>query len=205
MTTTKALGRPLGSKNKREFIKVNLSIPNFLVNKGDAPSTEQLAKTAGRLSAAITAISAFCAEMESIAFADIPDVRKMQNDLQEQLLDLRGEIEQRKQLATPYARSMVQRTAVEIPDAIKQLSYRVREGEKVVARKRKGLLDAGIENEEAVRLFPNFDATELTSEIAALEAEAAQWKQFQDFGRVEYLPANAEECRARIGGYRQAK
>jgi hypothetical protein len=109
------------------------------------------------------------------------------------------DISDRKELLDKYKRVYFDRTTIELPREIGTLRHRVFDGQRVVERKRSTLVEAGIEADEAAKLFPDYDATSALQLLEPLEAEKAAWDTFYQTGLASDLPANADKHISRIG------
>lgn len=117
--------------------------------------------------------------------------------------ELKTELDARKEFFHPYGRAAFARLAEEIPREIKGAEISIQRGADAVEAKRKKLHDAGISEEEAARLVPDYDSNADRATIRQLQAEQAEWEKFQQWQLARFIPKNATEAVERLGVYRQ--
>ena len=137
-----------------------------------------------------------CQQMlTDIGISENPQLNDMVDGFQREIADLTSEIDTRNVSAAPYLRAAFERE-FELNALISQARNRIKNGQADVLRKQAELEKAGVDVK-----IPLYDASSDIEEISALEAEAAQWAQFQQTYIVQHLPENAAEAVMRIGTY----
>ncbi len=103
------------------------------------------------------------------------------------------DISDRKSLLEKFIKIRVDRQLYELPSSIRGLRSEIANGQAAVERKRATLVETGVEADEAVRLFPDYDATETMQKLEPMERELSAWKRFSETGSADDLPPNADE------------
>jgi len=103
------------------------------------------------------------------------------------------DISDRKSLLEKFIKIRVDRQLYELPSSISALRTNIVDGQRIVDRKRATLVETGVEADEAVRLFPDYDATETMQKLEPLEAELLGWVAFGETGLASDLPINADK------------
>lgn len=106
---------------------------------------------------------------------------------------LMKEAKQRKDAREPYLSAYVARVLHEIPSEIRQTQQRIKGGCTEVDAKRKRMRDAGVPENELLRIVPDYDRSKEEAVINSLEAELAQWERFNLTGLDADLPTGANE------------
>ena len=111
------------------------------------------------------------------------------------------DISDRKARLDKYRKVYFDRRTIELPREISSLRSAISRGQEVIDRKRLALTESGIEAEEAVRLFPDYDGAHVLEQVAPLENELDSWESFSGTGLVSDLPDNVDALFERIGMY----
>jgi len=116
-------------------------------------------------------------------------IESKERELESLILD----IADRKSLLEKFIKIRVDRQLYELPSSISALRTNIVDGQRIVDRKRATLVETGVEADEAVRLFPDYDATETMQKLEPLEAELLGWVAFGETGLASDLPINADK------------
>lgn len=144
-----------------------------------------------------------CQQMlTDIGISENSQLNDMVQGFSAEIDQLTQEIDTRNASAAPYTRAAFQRE-FEIGALVAQARNRIKNGQADAERKRAELTKAGVDGADT--LIEDYDASSDLAEIKELEAEAAQWAQFQQTELVRDLPPNAAESVARIGMYSSVK
>ena len=112
---------------------------------------------------------------------------------------LETELQNRRRNFKKYLAVYTKRTNHVIPSELQSLESQIAVNEAVVAKKRKAMIDAGIDEAETKKLVPDYDKTKEQEQVDELKHEQKQWDVFRRTGQLEDLPKDAEKYRVELG------
>ena len=196
-------GRPLGSKNKPHDV-ITITIPFQDKAHMTTKTLKLLHQEKHHLDLTLEAVRTAQSKLSELGIVtSSDDLNGVECDCQAKIESLSAEIEARKLLTEKYSLVLFNRTLHELPREISSLRGDIANGQADVDRKRLSLTENGIDDAEAMRIFPNYDATPAIDLLEPLEQELSAWKRFSETGSADDLPANVSELYERIGDYGQ--
>lgn len=204
MTETRKAGRPIGAKNKHPQIlriDINLADTRGLKNMTDLTINQVGAKlyqardSLEKVTKCKKMLSEIAETKDSVAGFD--SVIETFKDASEKLA---AELAERKALVDRFLKVCIDGNR----EWTKEASYLRGDatgGQGKIIKKRELLIEAGISEEETLKLLPDFDGSELIAKAEAIEAKRDQWLKFQSTGLQADLPSDAEEVLPFFGQY----
>lgn len=85
-------------------------------------------------------------------------------------------------------------TMSDLPDKIQSVKSRINQAQAVIAKKRKTLIDDGVEEQSAIAAYPDYDSTADLERLGELEYQYDAWIGFQDYQHPDFLPISEEDA-----------